>query len=523
LWNWSTNWSTTPNKLKPFPTDRDDTVPSDQGIKASAVRTFGFIKREVLGIFRQPRLILTLIIAPFAILLIFGLGYRTQPPPFDTLLVLPSEDARFATDDEFLSDAFGDSINLVGTTSDVTQARSRLRSGDVDLLIIGPADAISSLEEGEEAEFLVVHSEVDPVIRSSIRLLARLSVEELNRLVLTEIVDEAQSESELVEQPLDTLSSQTDSLVQALERGDSSETRAARDAISESIDRLEAETMASGELFNQVSEALGTEQTDPFDDLRSSLDATDGQDSLESAREFEENLGEFESRFEQIRTTDPDLLVSPFGVSVEDIANLPTTPALFYAPGTLVVLMQHLAITFAALSLVRERQLGLTELFRVSPLKPAEILIGKFVAFIAMAGLVAATLTGTMLAFGVPLRGDPWMFVLTIVLVIVASLGLGFALSAAADTDSQAVQYTMIVLLVSIFFTGFVLPLDQLIPPVRIVSYLIPGTYGIAALQDVMFRGLPPNLLIIGGLGLYCIVVIVASWFVMRRHVRSTA
>jgi ABC-2 type transport system permease protein len=498
-------------------------VSNDQGVRASAIRTLGFIKREVLGVFRQPRLILTLIIAPFAILLIFGLGYRTDPPPFATLLVLPSENARFATDNEVLGDAFGESIDLVGTTSNVTDARSRLRSGDVDLLIIGPADAISSLEEGENAEFLVVHSEVDPVIRSSISLLARLSVEELNRLILSRVVAEAQSESEVMDQPLETLDAEAESLVEALERDDSAAAETAREAISESIDRLETETTTSGELFGQVSEALGTEQTDPFEGLRSSLEGTEDESGLEAARQFEEDLGQFERRFDQIRTADPDLLVSPFAADVEDIADLPDTPALFYAPGALVILVQHLAITFAALSLVRERQLGLTELFRVSPLKPTEILVGKFVSFVAMAGVVAGVLTGTMLVFGVPMRGNPWDFVLAVVLVIVASLGLGFVLSAVADTDSQAVQYTMMVLLVSIFFTGFVLPLDQLITPVRFVSFLIPGTYGIAALQDVMFRGLPPGLLIIGGLGLYCLVVVAASWFVMRRHVRSTA
>ena len=80
---------------------------------------------------------------------------------------------------------------------------------------------------------------------------------------------------------------------------------------------------------------------------------------------------------------------------------------------------------------------------------------------------------------------------LTVSLVIFASLGLGFAISGLAKTDSQAVQYSMVVLLLSIFFTGFVLPLDQLTVPVRWVSYLVPGTFGISGLQNVIFRGQP--------------------------------
>lgn len=495
---------------------------TEQGIRASVLRTLGFIKREVSGVFRQPRLIVTLIVAPFAILLVFGLGYRTDPAPLATLLVLPSDDASLGAGDVELGDAFGDSIDLVGTTSDVTSARSQLRSGDVDLLIIAPADALTSLEQGEKAEFVVVHSEVDPTIRGSIALLSQLSVNELNRQVLTEIVGQAQSESGAVEQPLETLRQETDALVTALEGEDAAAAEQARTSISTTIDELEGQTSASNDLFAQVSDALGVDGQDPFDRLRSGLESTDSADSLEAARQFEADLAQFEDTFALLRDTDPDLVVRPFTVDIEEVAALPATPALYYAPGALIVLIQHLAITFASLSLVRERQLGLTELFRVSPLNASEILIGKFVSFVVIAGTVAAVLTGAMLAFGVTLRGDPWYYVLTVVLAIVGSLGLGFLLSVVAQTDSQAVQYTMMVLLISIFFTGFIIPLDQLIDAVKVVSFLLPATYGIAALQDMMFRGLNPSLLVIGGLGLYCLVMVVASWFVMRSHVRTT-
>ncbi|HEU4319758.1 MAG TPA: ABC transporter permease [Acidimicrobiia bacterium] len=495
---------------------------ADQGLRASVARTSGFLARELRGVFRQPRLILTLILAPFAILLIFGLGYRTDPPPFRTLLVLPSDNAGFAVEEEDFDEAFGDAIDLVGTTTDVTDARAQLRGGDVDILIIGPGDAITSIEEGERAEFLVVHSEADPVIRSSITLLARLSVDELNRLVLTEVVATGQSQAEEADVTIDTLRDSTTSLVSALESEDAAAADEARDTILDSLNRLETETIASGALLEAVGEALGTEQADLFADLRTQLEATSGDSAIDSARQFEEDLATLEDALDRLLAIDPDLLVRPFGVTVEDISTLPDSPALYYAPGALIILVQHLAITFASLSLVRERQLGLTELFRVSPLKPTEILVGKFIAFVVIAGTVAAVLTGAMLAFGLAIRGDPVFFVLTLVLVISASVGLGFVLSAVSKTDTQAVQYTMIVLLASIFFTGFMIPLGQLVPAVRVVSYLIPGTYGIEALEDIMFGGLTPNRLVIAGLTLYALVLLVVSWFVMRRHVRTT-
>ena len=39
------------------------------------IRTSSFLRKEVFEVLRQPRLLLTLIVGPFLILLIFGLGF----------------------------------------------------------------------------------------------------------------------------------------------------------------------------------------------------------------------------------------------------------------------------------------------------------------------------------------------------------------------------------------------------------------------------------------------------------------
>jgi ABC-2 type transport system permease protein len=197
----------------------------------------------------------------------------------------------------------------------------------------------------------------------------------------------------------------------------------------------------------------------------------------------------------------------------------PDSQAAYYAPGVVILLVQHLALTFAALSLVRDRELGITDMYRVSPLTTREAMSGKYLSFLIVGLSLAAALTATMLLLGVQIQGPIWSLALTISLVIVASLGLGFALSGLARTDSQAVQYSMVVLLVSIFFTGFVLPLDQLTVPIRWVSLLVPGTYGIAGVQDVVFRGETASPLVIVGLAVYALVMGFLAWLALRRDV----
>src|SRR5690242_4113855 len=60
----------------------------------------------------------------------------------------------------------------------------------------------------------------------------------------------------------------------------------------------------------------------------------------------------------------------------------PATPqTIFYVPGAIALLLQHLAITLSARSMLRERQFGRFELFRVTPITPGEILAGPYIRY----------------------------------------------------------------------------------------------------------------------------------------------
>ena len=412
-------------------------MPVEPRATAPFIRSLAFLRKELISVWRQPRLMATLILGPFLILLLFGLGYRETPEPFRTLIVAQDEDVPLGTDTADLGDAFGAGIELVETTDDPDSARQRLASGEVDLVVIAPADALETWNRGEHATFSVLHSEIDPVLTSSVGLLARLSVDAFNRRVLTGVIEEAQSE------------------------------------------------------WAQGEEALSGVEP-----------AAGGSEVLDRAK-----------------NADPNLVVSPFAVETSALVEPPSSPAAYYAPGVLILLVQHLALTFAALSLVRERELGITEIYRISPLTVRETLAGKYLSFLILGLFLAAALTATTLLLGVEIQGPVWSFAVTVGLVILASLGLGFALSGLAKSDSQAVQYSMVVLLVSIFFTGFVLPLDQLTVPVRWVSYLVPGTYGIGGLQDVVFRGQQARPGLMVGLLLYASVMAILAWLAVRRDV----
>ena len=196
-------------------------------------------------------------------------------------------------------------------------------------------------------------------------------------------------------------------------------------------------------------------------------------------------------------------------------------PADFFAPSSLALLVQHLAVTFAALSLVRDRELGLFELLRVGPLSSVEILVGKTIAYL-LVGLVVGVglLAASVKLLGVPLAGSAAWAVGSIALVLLASLSLGLLISLVSGSETQAVQWSMLTLLAGLFFGGFFLDLDGLLYPVKALSWLLPVTYGIRLLQDVMLRGIDPAPVDIAGVVALVVVYGGLATWLMRRQLR---
>jgi len=110
--------------------------------------------------------------------------------------------------------------------------------------------------------------------------------------------------------------------------------------------------------------------------------------------------------------------------------------------------------------------------------------------------------------------------VLGVALLIVVSLGIGFVVSLISTSEQQAAQIAMLILLASIFFSGFVFSLDKIGWPVRALSYALPSTYAMRSLQDVMLRGVlrqPGDFAILAGAG---VVFFVATLGLFRREFR---
>jgi ABC-2 type transport system permease protein len=329
---------------------------------------------------------------------------------------------------------------------------------------------------------------------------------------------------------------------EALENGEIIKARGEKEHLNNRLDAISILAGGSVSLLQRVGDYMGEEDGSGESNARGEaiassletihqkraeigeLDASQESfgEEIESLRQMEHELVNLETLLADFQGVSPDVLVAPFNSQVQSLQGASLSPTDFFAPAVVILLLQHLAVTFSALSIVRERRSGTMELFRISPLAPMEILIGKYWSYLLYGTVMAAAITVTVVyLLKVPMSGAWSNYAIVLLTLLFTSLGLGFLISLISETDTQAVQYTMFTLLGSVFFSGFFLDLRYLWQPVQIVSWMLPSTYGIRMLQDIMLRGVSANpILMLGLLGLGILFFLV-TWLLLRRQMRQ--
>jgi ABC-2 type transport system permease protein len=327
---------------------------------------------------------------------------------------------------------------------------------------------------------------------------------------------------------------------QALEAGQGAEAQQSAESLSQDINLLSLAVGSGLAIFTGLQEATnsadgvgGAEENVPLSPIQERLESiqanleslrgldttqSDLNDEAQTAAVVEQDLTELDNLLTEYMRIDSQVLVTPFRSETLSITNQAIGPTDYFVPAVIALLVQHIAITLAGLSLVREQQEGTMELFRAAPVSSFETLLGKYISFLLLTGALAAMLTALVIfILRVPMLGDWGDYALVIFLLLCASLGVGFFISLAAKSDSQAIQYAMIILLASIFFSGFFIALYRLWEPVRVVSWALPATYGISMLQSVMLRGIEPGSLLLLGFAAYALIFFLLSWWRLRK------
>ena len=429
----------------------------------SLIRISSFISKELTEIFRQPRLILTLVLGPFLIMFLFGMAYPDQGRTLRTTIVVTDPSA-FQKEIFTFTESFKSSLVDYVRVSDKEQALAKLALNQTDMVIVVPDVPLETIQSNQQAEFLVYHNEVDPFQVGYIQSVARAYVDEINSQFLQSMVEQEQADSDSLQSNLKTAIIKTQALQQAIPTGE------------------------------------GNAQ----------------------AVIIEKDLTALYEKLTTFRSLASGIMVRPFSAKILGLSDTILTVTGFFAPAVIVLLLQHFSITFASLSIIRETRSGIMELFRVSPITAFETLAGKYLSYLFFEIILAGIITALAVwLLKIPILGHMQDYALAVVVLLFTSLGVGFFISLISETDTQAVQYSMLLLLASIFFSGFFLDLRLMREPITVLAWSLPATYGIRMLQDIMLRGSSIPMLIFLGISAIGIVLFLVDWILLRKKMES--
>jgi len=180
----------------------------------------------------------------------------------------------------------------------------------------------------------------------------------------------------------------------------------------------------------------------------------------------------------------------PIDIRLQMLYNPAMRSPNFFVPGVIGVVLQIGTTVATAMALVRERERGTLEQLLVSPLSRAGLMLGKLVPYLCIGMAMAVILFLIMrFVFDVPIAGNVLGMMFSTLVYVFALLSLGLLVGTKAENQMQALQMSMVFLLPSVFFSGFIFPRETMPWIFYALGALFPTTYFIALMRAIILRG----------------------------------
>jgi ABC-2 type transport system permease protein len=196
----------------------------------------------------------------------------------------------------------------------------------------------------------------------------------------------------------------------------------------------------------------------------------------------------------------------------------------YFGAAFIGLILFFLVFVITIVSFLRERSQGTLERLMASPLRRGEIVVGYMLGFTAIALVQAVeVLVFSLYVLKVHNQGNVALIFGLEALMAISAVNLGIFLSMFARTEFQAVQFIPLVIVPQVLLSGILFPVSTEPQPLQYLSNVLPLTYAVNGLRDVMLKGADPTWqslqLDIGVVAGFCVLVIVAGIGTLRRRV----
>lgn len=164
----------------------------------------------------------------------------------------------------------------------------------------------------------------------------------------------------------------------------------------------------------------------------------------------------------------------------------------YIVPGLVAVILMIIAALLTSLTIAREWEMGTMEQLLSTPVRPAELVLGKMAAYfgVGFVDTVVAVLVGVFI-FDVPFRGRAILLLGSVTLFLFGALCWGILISAATRSQLKAFQLGMLTSFLPAFLlSGFVYDIENMPAVIRLVTHIVPARYLVKLLGGIFLKGI---------------------------------
>ncbi|HUZ59462.1 MAG TPA: ABC transporter permease [Hanamia sp.] len=162
----------------------------------------------------------------------------------------------------------------------------------------------------------------------------------------------------------------------------------------------------------------------------------------------------------------------------------------FMVPGILVMLITIIGSNFAALNIVKEKELGTIEQINVSPIKKTYFILGKLIPFwiLALVVLTAGLIIARLVYNIIPVGHYITIYIFSAIYLL-AILGLGLLMSTYAQTQQQSFLVAFFVIMIFNLMSGLFTPIESMPHWAQVITWFNPVSYFIEVMRMAILKG----------------------------------
>ena len=181
---------------------------------------------------------------------------------------------------------------------------------------------------------------------------------------------------------------------------------------------------------------------------------------------------------------------APFNLVVQQHYNPENITQYNIVPGLMGVMLTMTMVMITALAITRERERGTMENLLSTPVRPAEVIIGKIIPYIMIGYVqVFVILMAAKFLFDVPMVGSVPLLLVLVLPFILAHLAVGITFSTVAKNQLQAMQMAMFFFLPSMLLSGYMFPFRGMPPWAQGIGECLPLTHFLRIVRGILLKG----------------------------------